>query len=104
MLYSMFYLKYPHTCGYMCVYMHAYMRVCVCIHKYTRIYIFFSYSYAVKGLAVPFEQKSNQKRWLDDCPVDVGWSGERLGFRRELGECFLRPVKWEKRFLDLFVS
>lgn len=53
---------------------------------------------------MPFEQKSNQKRWLDDCPVDVGWSGERLGFRRELGECFLRPVKWEKRFLDLFVS
>lgn len=41
MLYSMFYLKYPHTCGYMCVYMHAYMRVCVCIHKYTRIHFFF---------------------------------------------------------------
>lgn len=41
MLYSMFYLKYPHTCGYMCVYMHAYMRVCVCIHKYTCIHFFF---------------------------------------------------------------
>lgn len=83
--------------------MHTCVSVCVYIN--THVYIFFfSYSYAVKGLAVPFEQKSNQKRWLDDCPVDVGWSGERLGFRRELGECFLRPMKWEKRFLDLFVS